>query len=235
MCMANGNGQRICRGIAMGAASHATGTASLIAAGEQDTAAIASVSIVVCGVLQTCAVSIPPLRRALECEGLKATTRIMHVLAWLLNHRAFLAGQLSEVQWERHTNLPPDRAPATDLMDMLDMPTTMSKFLVMGMSLFDVIRLSTCDAAEVINRPQHGHLTVGASADVTVLKLSEGEYGYCDAFGGYLQGDRRLTCDLTILDGEIVFDWNGRSGIPYREMGDMTGVRDTEVLLRPPG
>ena len=59
------NGQRICRGIAMGAASHATGTASLIAAGEQDTAAIASVSIVVCGVLQTCAVSIPPLRRAL--------------------------------------------------------------------------------------------------------------------------------------------------------------------------
>ena len=42
------NGQRICRGIAMGAASHATGTASLIAAGEQDTAAIASVSIVVC-------------------------------------------------------------------------------------------------------------------------------------------------------------------------------------------
>tara|TARA_B100000678_G_scaffold288557_1_gene297296 strand:+ start:1229 stop:1687 length:459 start_codon:yes stop_codon:yes gene_type:complete len=64
-----------------------------------------------------------PLRRALECEGLKATTRIMHVLAWLLNHRAFLAGQLSEVQWERHTNLPPDRAPATDLMDMLDMPT----------------------------------------------------------------------------------------------------------------
>ena len=33
-----------------------------------------------------------PLRRALECEGLKATTRIMHVLAWLLNHRAFLAG-----------------------------------------------------------------------------------------------------------------------------------------------
>lgn len=120
-------------------------------------------------------------------------------------------------------------------MDMFDMPTTMSKFLVMGMSLFDVIRLSTCDAAEVINRPQHGHLTVGASADVTILKLSEGEYGYCDAFGGYLQGDRRLTCDLTILDGEIVFDWNGRSGIPYREMGDMTGVRDTEVLLRPPG
>ncbi|MBL4792777.1 DUF1465 family protein [Citromicrobium bathyomarinum] len=64
-----------------------------------------------------------PLRRALECEGLKATTRIMHVLAWLLNHRAFLAGQMSNRQWEQHTNLPPDRAPAADMMDLLDLPT----------------------------------------------------------------------------------------------------------------
>jgi putative effector of murein hydrolase len=60
-----GDNERICRGIAMGAASHATGTASLIADGETDTAAIASVSVVVCGVLQCCAVSVPPLRRLL--------------------------------------------------------------------------------------------------------------------------------------------------------------------------
>lgn len=64
-----------------------------------------------------------PLRRALECEGLKATTRIMHVLAWLLNHRAFLAGQMSDLQWERHTNLPPDRSPSAELMALLDLPT----------------------------------------------------------------------------------------------------------------
>jgi putative effector of murein hydrolase len=60
-----GDNQRICRGIAMGAASHATGTASLITSGEADTAAIASVSVVVCGVLQCCIVSLPPLRRLL--------------------------------------------------------------------------------------------------------------------------------------------------------------------------
>ena len=64
-----------------------------------------------------------PLRRALECEGLKATTRIMHVLAWLLNHRAFLAGQMSDLQWERHTALPPDRGPSADMMNLLDLPT----------------------------------------------------------------------------------------------------------------
>ena len=49
----------------MGAASHATGTASLIASGEAETAAIASVSVVLCGVLHCCAVSFPPLRRLL--------------------------------------------------------------------------------------------------------------------------------------------------------------------------
>ena len=64
-----------------------------------------------------------PLRRALECEGLKTTTRIMHVLAWLLNHRAFLAGQMSDLQWQRHTVLPPDRAPVAEMMDLLDLPT----------------------------------------------------------------------------------------------------------------
>ena len=36
-----------------------------IASGEADTAAIASVSVVVCGVMQCCAVSLPPLRRLL--------------------------------------------------------------------------------------------------------------------------------------------------------------------------
>lgn len=64
-----------------------------------------------------------PLRRALECEGLKATTRIMHVLAWLLNQRAFLSGEMSDAQWERHTILPPDRPPVAEMMDLLDLST----------------------------------------------------------------------------------------------------------------
>ncbi|GAB5348210.1 DUF1465 family protein [Alteriqipengyuania sp. 357] len=64
-----------------------------------------------------------PLRRALECEGLKTTTRIMHVLAWLLNQRAFLSGEMSALQWERNSPFPPNRAPSPELMHMLDLPT----------------------------------------------------------------------------------------------------------------
>jgi len=48
----------------------------------------------------------PAQRIALSCEGLRATTRTMHCLAWLLNHRAFFAGEISEFQLRRHGRLP---------------------------------------------------------------------------------------------------------------------------------
>ena len=48
-------------------------------------------------------------RLALSSEGLKTTTRMMHVLAWLLNQRAFFSGDLSENQVRHHGTLPPDR------------------------------------------------------------------------------------------------------------------------------
>ena len=44
-------------------------------------------------------------RVALSCEALRTTTRMMHSLAWLLNHRAFFMGELSEFQLRRHGKL----------------------------------------------------------------------------------------------------------------------------------
>ena len=44
-------------------------------------------------------------RVALSCEALRTTTRVMHSLAWLLNHRAYFAGELSEIQLRRHGRL----------------------------------------------------------------------------------------------------------------------------------
>lgn len=48
-----------------------------------------------------------PARIALSCEALRTTTRMMHAIAWLLNHRAHFAGDLSEFQLRRHGRLPP--------------------------------------------------------------------------------------------------------------------------------
>ncbi|MGB3470684.1 MAG: DUF1465 family protein [Erythrobacter sp.] len=49
------------------------------------------------------------MRLALSTEGLKTTTRVMHVLAWLLNQRAYFAGEMSAQQVKRHGALPEDR------------------------------------------------------------------------------------------------------------------------------
>jgi regulator of CtrA degradation len=49
-------------------------------------------------------------RIALSCEALRTTTRMMHAIAWLLNHRAFFYGELSEFQLRRHGRLPPAQA-----------------------------------------------------------------------------------------------------------------------------
>lgn len=51
-------------------------------------------------------------RIALSCEALRTTTRMMHVLAWLLNQRAYFRGEMSEFQLRRHGRLPPQQAPS---------------------------------------------------------------------------------------------------------------------------
>lgn len=49
------------------------------------------------------------VRIALSIEGLRTTTRLMNLLAWLLNQRAFFAGELSETQVRRCGTLAQDR------------------------------------------------------------------------------------------------------------------------------
>ena len=62
-------------------------------------------------------------RVALSCEALRTTTRMMHSVAWLLNHRAYFAGELSEFQLRRYGKLTdfPESDPAR--MALLDTPT----------------------------------------------------------------------------------------------------------------
>jgi dihydroorotase len=98
---------------------------------------------------------------------------------------------------------------------MKDMLNTMSKFLNMGMPLQDVIRANTSKAAEVIKRPDLGHLGVGADADIAVLSVRRGSFGFIDTSGWKLAGDRRLECELTVRAGQVVWDLNGVSRPPW--------------------
>lgn len=45
-------------------------------------------------------------RIALSCEALRTTTRMMHIIAWLLNQRAYFAGEITQLQLRRHGRLP---------------------------------------------------------------------------------------------------------------------------------
>jgi regulator of CtrA degradation len=63
------------------------------------------------------------IRIALSIEGLRTTTRMMHVLAWLLNHRAYFAGDLSEFQLRRHGRLPPGRPSDPEQLALLEPAT----------------------------------------------------------------------------------------------------------------
>ena len=110
---------------------------------------------------------------------------------------------------------------------MKDMLNVMGKFLAMGMSLDDVVRWSTWNPAREIRHEELGHLSVGASADVAVLRLENGNFGFADMYGARLKGTRKLTCELTLRDGKVVYDLNGMTRpdwttLPkdYRQTGD---------------
>ena len=108
-----------------------------------------------------------------------------------------------------------------------DMTNLMSKFLVMGMPLDDIVARSTWNPAREIHHDELGNLSVGAPADVTVLSLQHGVFGYDDMYGARLRGDKKLVCELTIRDGKVVYDLNAITRpdwktLPpgYRQTGD---------------
>ena len=92
---------------------------------------------------------------------------------------------------------------------MKDMLNVMSKFLALGMSLDDVVKISTWNPAKQIKQEQLGNLSVGSPADVAVLRLENGDFGFVDSFGGRMKGNRKLTCEMTLRDGKVVYDLNG--------------------------
>jgi dihydroorotase len=92
---------------------------------------------------------------------------------------------------------------------MKDLPNVMSKILNLGASLEDIVRMSTWSPARQIGRPELGHLSEGAPADVTILRLEKGRFGFIDAAGAAMSGDKRLVCELTIREGQVVWDLNG--------------------------
>ena len=110
------------------------------------------------------------------------------------------------------------------LKDMLNL---MSKFLAMGLSLDRVVGANTWTAARAIKQEQLGHLSIGAIADIAVLRVEKGRFGFADQFGARLTGTERLRCELTLRDGKVVYDLNDMTGVDWDTLpADSRGVGD---------
>jgi dihydroorotase len=94
---------------------------------------------------------------------------------------------------------------------MKDMLNVMSKFLALGLSLEQVILRSTWNPAREIKQEHLGNLSVGSPADVAVLRLEKGTFGFLDGYGARLRGTEKLTCEMTVRAGKIVYELNGLS------------------------
>ena len=100
---------------------------------------------------------------------------------------------------------------------MKDMLNVMSKFLNMGVALDQVITFTR--PARQIHHEELGNLTVGAPADVAVLRLVRGNFGFVDSAGLRMKGDQKLTAEMTLRDGKVVWDLNGMSAADWNASG----------------
>ena len=91
---------------------------------------------------------------------------------------------------------------------VFDLPTTMSKFLNLGMPLEEVIARATIEPARVIDRSDDiGHLGVGAVGDVAIFEVEKGAFELTDSMKQVLMGEQRLTCRASVRNGKVW--WTG--------------------------
>ena len=100
---------------------------------------------------------------------------------------------------------------------MKDLLNVMSKFLNLNMSLTEVMAAATWQPAMVIKKPEFGHLSIGTEADITLLRLQEGDFGFIDTAKKKMRGTQKLICELTMRAGTVVYDLNGLASPLWNE------------------
>jgi len=99
---------------------------------------------------------------------------------------------------------------------MKNMLNVMSKYLNIGMSIPEVIARGSWNAAKSIKREDLGNLSEGSVADIAVLSIINGKFGFVDSGQNRIEGDRKLEAELTVRAGRIVWDLNGLAANTYK-------------------
>jgi dihydroorotase len=91
---------------------------------------------------------------------------------------------------------------------MKDQLNVMDKFLNLGMEMPALIRAVTSEAALAIKHEELGSLSEKSVADIAILSIEKGKFGFTDGQGTRMEGTQRLVCELTVRAGKIVYDLN---------------------------
>lgn len=98
---------------------------------------------------------------------------------------------------------------------MKDQMNVFSVFLAMGMDIPSIVKAATWTPALTIKKPELGNLSLGAIADLTVMSIRDGDFGFKDIVGNRQEGKQRFECQLTIKGGRVVYDLNAISTKPH--------------------
>ncbi len=100
---------------------------------------------------------------------------------------------------------------------MKDILNVASKVLNLGVPLDQVVQMLTQNPAKEIRRPQLGNLDTGVEADIAVLRLDRGKFGFMDSAGARFDGTQLLACEMTLRKGRVVWDLNARSSDDWKK------------------
>jgi dihydroorotase len=79
------------------------------------------------------------------------------------------------------------------------------------MTAEQIIERVTSNPARAIKRPELGTLSEGSIADIAVLEIQQGKFGFLDSARTRLDATRRFRCLLTVRNGVVVWDSDGLS------------------------
>lgn len=100
---------------------------------------------------------------------------------------------------------------------MKTMLNVMSKYLNMGMSIPDIMARGSWFPAKSIKREDLGNLSEGSVADIAVLSILNGKFGFFDSGSNRIEGDRKFEAELTVRAGRVIWDLNGLTAKPYKQ------------------